>query len=128
MFLTAAGQDASGGVVRDELAAAVAGPGIAHRPAQQSAPSGTDPVAIASGIVAIMLFLLMPAVEPGHAGDEYSPCTGAGLRGRAPGTVAIRFAPVSGEHGPDSRGGGDASRQYATADLPRGQTPCPAPA
>jgi hypothetical protein len=78
VFLTAAGQDASGGVVRDELAAAVAGPGIAHRPAQQSAPSGTDPVAIASGTVAMMLFLLMPPDQPGHAEDEYSPGPGPG--------------------------------------------------
>jgi hypothetical protein len=30
----------------------------------------------------MMLFLLMPAVQPGHAGDEYSPGTGAGPRER----------------------------------------------
>jgi hypothetical protein len=78
VFLTAPGHDASGGVIRDELAAAVAGPGIAHRPAHQRGPSGTDPVAIASGIVAMMLFLLKPAVQPGHAGDGYSPGRGAG--------------------------------------------------
>jgi hypothetical protein len=32
VFLTAPGHDASGGVIRDELAAAVVGPGLAHRP------------------------------------------------------------------------------------------------
>ena len=43
VYLTAPGHDASGGVNRDELAAAVAGPGIAHRPAHQRGPPGTDP-------------------------------------------------------------------------------------
>lgn len=104
MFLTAAGHDASGGVIRDELAAAVAGPGITHRPAHQRGPSGTDPVAIASGIVAMMLFLLMAAVQPGHAGDENSHGSEAGPRRRQ----SSGLAPVSG-------------------DLPRGQTPAPQP-
>ena len=62
-------------------------PGIAHRPAQQHGRPGTAPVAIVSGIVAIILFPLTPAVQPGHAGDEDSPATGAvadAVTGRTP--------------------------------------------
>ena len=62
-------------------------PGIAHRPAHSTARPGTAPVGIVSGIVAITLFPLTPAVQPGHAGDEDSPAIGAvadAVTGRTP--------------------------------------------
>ena len=70
-----------------------------------------DPTAIANGIVALMLSVLMSVTQLGReAAVAYSPGRGRGLRGRAdrsrrhPGDVSLRADPPRGPAGPVARG------------------------